>query len=110
MEDLYICSPYLSTNEKTGNNRSVLINHLTARAVALGNNEVELLHSRHSPHHISFFLESFGTVVVDRWIQKKLLLPYHTVWEENCATLIEIETSTVSVSYTHLTLPTNREV
>ena len=32
MEDLYICSPYLSTNEKTGNNRSVLINHLTARA------------------------------------------------------------------------------
>ncbi len=70
MEDLYICSPYLSTNEKTGNNRSVLINHLTARAVALGNNEVELLHSRHSPHHISFFLESFGTVVVDRWIQK----------------------------------------
>jgi radical SAM domain protein len=95
MEDLYICSPYLSTNEKTGNNRSVLINHLTARAVALGNNEVELLHSRHSPHHISFFLESFGTVVVDRWIQKKLLLPYHTVWEENCATLIEIETSTV---------------
>ncbi len=93
MENLFVFSPYIRINEK--NNKKILINHLTAHAHVFGENEKKLLELGDQPRSISFLVETFSESIVNKWIQRKILLEYNSVWKENYANLVEIETSTV---------------
>ena len=93
MEKLFVCSPYIRIT--TMENKKVLINHLTARFHALGENEQKLLDFANQSLNMPLLIESFGENTVKKWIQRKVLLENHFIWKENCVNLVEIETSTV---------------
>lgn len=95
MDKLFVRSPYLHINKQENSNRSVLVNHLTARANVYNEKEKKLMEMGNTPCNLSLFINLFGEDTVKQWLQKKILLEQDSIWKENCATLVEIETSTV---------------
>ena len=74
MDKLFVRSPYLHINKQENSNRSVLVNHLTARANVYNEKEKKLMEMGNTPCNLSLFINLFGEDTVKQWLQKKNII------------------------------------
>ena len=93
----YIRSPYLvrGYNFKAENRQNSVFNYLNDRPYLIDSMEQVALNYCKNATEDSEVINKFGREVFDKLIRSFLLLNYDTVWNQNHASHIEIETSTV---------------
>ena len=95
----YIMSPYLRKGNEytfhTNNNKSSVFSFLNNRSYLLDNNEMEALRYCREKRECENIIKKFGLNTFTKLVKSFLLLDYDTMWNQNHATHIEIETSTV---------------